>query len=103
MRSVPVTVPPATATVADSRGRFGSGEAYDGGQASVAGRDAATPGDVVAAAGGKTTVGAAEGNAAAIGPAVVGAVAGLDPALHAAVSAAATAATHGRQVPIGRR
>jgi hypothetical protein len=29
IRSEPVTVPPENATVADSRGRFGSGRAYD--------------------------------------------------------------------------
>src|SRR5690349_5765164 len=34
--SVPVTVPPENETVADSRGRFGSGSAYDVGHALTA-------------------------------------------------------------------
>src|SRR3954452_11868584 len=36
MRSDPVTVPPENDTVADSRGRFGSGNAYDVGHELVA-------------------------------------------------------------------
>src|SRR4051794_9758714 len=32
IRSLPVTVPPENLTTADTRGRFGSGAAYDGGQ-----------------------------------------------------------------------
>jgi hypothetical protein len=35
IRSVPVTVPPEKATLADSRGRFGSGGAYAAGQLAV--------------------------------------------------------------------
>src|SRR3954470_4495558 len=62
MRSDPVTVPPENATIADSRGRFGSGSAYDVGHELVAG-------DAVGLAGG-LAVGAALGLGAMVAVAV---------------------------------
>jgi hypothetical protein len=88
-----VTVPPEKATVADSRGRLGSGCAYDGGQALGDGE----------AAGGRVGLGVAAGPvvAVAVSDAVtVSAGLPIDVAvdvLHAAASAAAT--THPVRMP----
>jgi hypothetical protein len=92
IRSLPMTVPPENDTVADSRGRWGSGSAYDGGQALAEGdaaglRDALGLGDAGAdVAGGTVAVAVSDAVTVSAGVPIDVAV----DALHAAASATAT-------------
>jgi hypothetical protein len=94
--SVPVTTPPETVTFADSRGRDGSGWAYDVGQAGAAAVGGAVVGVPTAAGAKEDATGGTALGAAALGDAAAGA----PDALHAAT--APSARTTGR-VRIGRR
>jgi hypothetical protein len=103
MVSLPVTVPAENETDADSRGRFGSGGAYDDGHARAAGG----AGEVTVAA--ADAVPATDAGDALDGDALAGAAlegcgefasgCGLDCPLQAAHSAPTTAATTSRGLP----
>lgn len=104
IRSVPLTAAPSNETVAESRGRCGSGAAYDGGHDGGADDVADTAvgpatEDANGAAEGEAERAGAEADNAAVGVAVLGAADGLVPVLHAAARATTTT----QPVRIGRR
>jgi hypothetical protein len=108
MVSLPVTVPAENETDADSRGRFGSGGAYDDGHARAAGgagevtvaaADAVPATDAGDALAGEALDGDALAGAALEGCGEFASGCGLDCPLQAAHSAPTTAATTSRGLP----
>jgi hypothetical protein len=106
IRSVPVTVPPEKDTVADSRGRWASGSAYDGGQATAAsgvGETTVAAADAVPATADGEVIEGAEDTVDVLAGRGELADGGLDEPLQAAHSAASCTATTSRGMRTCRR